>query len=519
MIKIEVSNWKIEFSKKQLIYLGLIFLVYFLTRIFNLTKLPVFCDEGIYIRWSQIMRTNANLRFVSLQDGKQPLFMWLTIPFLKIFSDPLFAGRMVSVVSGFFTLIGVFSLPIIISFIKKEKLNNLNLGLIAGFLYLISPFNLFFNRMALVDGLLSAFGIWALNFSLLLGKLKRLDTAMILGMVLGGGLLTKSPAVFFIGLAVVTVLILLIGRDKSRLIPTIILLAISLFIAFMIYNILRLSGQFHMLSMRNQDYIRTYNEIYGDPFKHTFSLFGDISRYYWYYLTPPLVIIGLIGLIKKIYNDKRLVFFILFLWWFGPLVAQALAAKTFTARYILFTVPVFLVFVGYGLSALYRVLRISEKTGTGLRLGLMTLLFFPAIIFNYNLLVSPTKANLPEDERRGYLEDWTAGYGIKEIGEYLKKLPSENEIVVGTEGFFGTLPNGLQIYVNDFKNITVIGTTYPVTEIPKSLEESAQAGNQTFLVVNKSRYKIEGDRSEKLDLIKSYEKPGGDKLLFLEVKN
>ncbi len=274
-----------------------------------------------------------------------------------------------------------------------------------------------------------------------------------------------------------------------------------------------------MLSMRNQDYIRTYSEIFDDPFKHTFSLFSDIIGYYWHYLTPPLMVLGLVGLIKKFLDNKRLLSLILIIWWLGPLLTQALVAKSFTARYILFTVPVFLVFVSYGLSALYRVMTSQKKRAMKLVWVLLILLFFPAIIFNYYLLVSPTKANLPEDERRGYLEDWTAGYGIEEIGKYLKNISPETKIVVGTEGFFGTLPNGLQIYVNDFKNITVIGTTYPVKEIPESLVESAQSGNKTFLVVNKSRYKIEEAEAERLHLVDKFDKPGGDQLLFFEVIN
>ena len=85
--------------------LAIIFL-YFLLRVPNLTKIPVFVDEAIYIRWAQVMQNEPTLRFLPLSDGKQPLFMWLIIPALKVFSDPLVAGRMVSVLAGFGTLVG-----------------------------------------------------------------------------------------------------------------------------------------------------------------------------------------------------------------------------------------------------------------------------------------------------------------------------------------------------------------------------------------------------------------------------
>ena len=79
---------------------SLVLLLGLLLRVINLTILPVFADEAIYIRWAQVMRAESTLRFLPLSDGKQPLFMWVVIPFLKLFSDPLVAGRLVSVFTG-----------------------------------------------------------------------------------------------------------------------------------------------------------------------------------------------------------------------------------------------------------------------------------------------------------------------------------------------------------------------------------------------------------------------------------
>src|SRR3990170_7795526 len=76
-------------------------------RVYNLNSLPVFGDEAIYLRWAQVMRADSSLRFLPLSDGKQPLFMWFVIPLFKVFSDPLFAGRAVSVISGVLTFLGV----------------------------------------------------------------------------------------------------------------------------------------------------------------------------------------------------------------------------------------------------------------------------------------------------------------------------------------------------------------------------------------------------------------------------
>jgi len=65
------------------------------------------------------MRAVQSLRFLPLSDGKQPLFMWLIIPFLKFLKDPLIAGRMVSVLAGFGSMIGVGLLSYLL--FKKKK--------------------------------------------------------------------------------------------------------------------------------------------------------------------------------------------------------------------------------------------------------------------------------------------------------------------------------------------------------------------------------------------------------------
>src|SRR3989344_4563676 len=68
----------------KLIIIGLfILLLASALRIWNLTSWPIFADESIYIRWSQVMRAEPSLRFLPLSDGKQPLYMWATTPFLK----------------------------------------------------------------------------------------------------------------------------------------------------------------------------------------------------------------------------------------------------------------------------------------------------------------------------------------------------------------------------------------------------------------------------------------------------
>src|SRR5665648_937596 len=88
-----------------LIFISVLFLV---SRIWNLNSMPIFGDEAIYIRWSQIIKSVDTLRFIPLTDGKQPLFMWLNAFTLRFVSDPLLSGRLISVFSGLGSLIVLY---------------------------------------------------------------------------------------------------------------------------------------------------------------------------------------------------------------------------------------------------------------------------------------------------------------------------------------------------------------------------------------------------------------------------
>src|SRR3990167_3454130 len=104
----------------------------FITRVINLLKTPIFTDEAIYIRWAQIGLQDPAHRYISLTDGKQPLMTWATYPFLRLFEDPLIAGRLVSVLSG--------CLAVACLYLISKTLFNRKTAVFSVLLYTISPF-------------------------------------------------------------------------------------------------------------------------------------------------------------------------------------------------------------------------------------------------------------------------------------------------------------------------------------------------------------------------------------------
>lgn len=497
---------------------GLLILIFAIgARLYHLNLLPVFVDEAIYIRWSQIMGAEPTLRFLPLSDGKQPLFMWILMFYVRSLADPLFAGRILSVASGAGTLLGIFGVSYLL-------FKNKSVSIISTFIWAVSPFSFFFDRLALVDAMLAMFGIWILFFGILTSKTQRLDMAMITGFLLGCGMLTKSPAIFFLLLIPTTWLLIKKPKQLLNLIP---LFVITLAVGYGMYNILRLGPNFNLVGSRNQDYVLPIAHIFTNFDDPLIPHLKDIFRDWFPTMGPwPIMVMGVLGLAlswKKHWREKL----ILIAWWLGPLFAQAEYAKVFTARYILYTMPAFFILTASAVLTKNKIINIFYF----IFFGVFILI---SLNFDWNLLVSPDRANLPRSERSGYLEEWTAGDGIKEIAEYLKSEEQNNpneKIVVGTEGYFGTLPDGLQMYLNNNPKIIVIGVGLDIEEIPNSLMESRQAGNKTYLVINKSRFKGDPDKIG-LKLIADYPKtPRRDKkskeyvvkgpqevLLFFELK-
>ncbi len=469
-------DFLVRHRKKILIFTVLV-AAYFILRLPNLTLQPIFADEAIYIRWAQVMRAESTLRFLPLSDGKTPLFMWAMIPLLKFIHDPLLAGRFLSVIAGFFTLLGVFFL--------SKRVFNIRTAFWASLLYVIVPYTVFFDRMALVDSMLAAFTIWIVYFAIVLVSNLRLDISMILGYLLGGAILTKTPGM--INLFLLPFAIVAFNRKKvgkHTLLNLLIVWVVAIIIALAMYNILRLGPNFHLLSSRNSDYIFSPLELAGRPLDPFIPHFHDIADWFPKLLTWPILLcivmgIGylLYGLWQQSFQGALLYGVVVLIWAFIPLLLNMAFLRTFTARYLLTSIPLLLILAGFGVTKLLP--RLAYIKRLPIILMLIVLLPLP-LYFDYFLLTSPGDAPLPKEERKGYFEDWTAGYGFSDIAKFLIEKSQNHKVVLGTAGFFGTLPDGIQIYLDKSK-ISIVGSGATIS----AQIRNAAKDNKTYFIGNK----------------------------------
>ena len=484
-------------KKDYLKFLGafcLVLAVFGLTRFFNLNRLPIFCDEAIYLRWAQIANNDASFRFISLTDGKQPMQTWLTLPLLRLIEDPLIAGRVLSAMAGFsLLLVGIL---VAFSFFKDKK----NIYFLM-FLMAFCPYLIFFDRMALAESLLTLFAFGAFLFSFLLAKNPRLDIALLAGLWIGAGFLVKSQMLIFLLLFPLGAIFIFQkeGFKLSKPLAKYLLFFLMIIImVFLIYNIQRLSPWMYRIQQKNSDFVVPLSEALANLKRFGYNFYLSI-QWFWSYLTPPVFIVSLLGLILLTKNNFWQGLY-LSAWIFVPALGEAFIARFFTSRYLSFLTPFFLLSAAYFFVKIYQVLTaiIGKK-----KIVFFLLLFLIWPIYNINLLLTNPEDFPFTSTDKDYIEGWTAGYGVKETADYLKQIARKEKVVVGTEGTFGLLSQGLEIYLMGEENITVKGY-YPLPSLPpQELQEAVQAGKKVYFLVNNTP----GDfAKEKFVLKKEYAK-------------
>ncbi len=461
-----MKNFIPRLQRRDFFLLSLLVLGYLFITTLNLTKLPIFVDEALYLRWAQIAWHDASWRFISLTDGKQPLYIWFVIPFMKLIANPLVAGRLASVVAGLGTVLGGWYLGWLVKDKKTAYFTALAL--------ILSPFLFFYYRFGTMESLLTATGIWVLNFSILLAKTNRLDIALLLGMVTGLSLLVKSSALFYFLLMPATYLLVVTRKNlfSRQTFKYFFLVGVAAILAQTINNIQRLSPWMHMIQQKNAFFVVPYSEIFKNP-SRIFNNFHDIFRWHFRYTSIPVFITALFGIGLMLSRSPRMALLLL-LWLVGPLTGTALIARLFAPRYISFITPYLLIFSAYFLANLKKYLSLATVLTFIVPAFLISKLIFDPIHFPF----------VSVDE--GYVNGWSAGNGTKQIARFFieKDKLSSKPITVFTEGTFGILPHGLELYTDGkVHHLRIIGI-YPLNKIPpQRVLKTAEAG-PTYLILN-----------------------------------
>lgn len=486
---------------------SLIVVLYLATHLPGLTKLPVFADEAIYIRWSQLIIDDwQRYLFFPMNDGKTPLPFWAMVPFQFLVSDQLLAGRLVSVLVG---LAQLFAMAWLLKLLGgRTKTQWLGMVMVA-----VLPFWFFHHRMALTDSWLalwltlataSCIQLTQTALPLLAKKPTPLPSVIrsllnvqvatwlgIAGLCIGLAFWSKLPAVLLLpALPFLSLVPKKTSWFQKSVLASLIIGAIGLGIG--VFGSLRLHPAFGQLFSRGGDFLYPFSEVLlGGKWQLTLISWPNYIWYFLSYLTFTVLILNLIGPFLVQFKRQQLWLLFAALTFAGPIMLFGIVVFP---RY-LFPAAIFLT-----ASATLAIQEISDWSHNRARFQvrssallvlvlLLANMFGSAGIFISHALTNPDQLPLVSSDQEQYLGEWSSGHGITESVDLIQSLSQDQTLAVATEGYFGTLPDGVLLYFHrqNVDNLMIEGISQPVQSIPEEFVLKAQEFDQAILIVNSHR--------------------------------
>ncbi len=429
---------------------------YWATRVVNLTLLPIFNDEANYLHWATLMNRDSSNLWISLKvDNVKPLSLWLIALIVKLFNDPLVAGRSVSVLAGFFSLIGIYLIT--------SRVHSQRAALAGTLFYLVSPYHLFFDRLVHKASLLNCFFVWVIWFTVQMfyGEKKITEKYYLpMGVVLGLSLLTESTAVLFVFIPLLCKLCFFKDTNLPTWKPLIIASMVGVVIGGFPYLYLySTDNSFHV----NNIFIPSGNGLsqlgvttllMGMPAK-VIRVASGVMGYFWVYLTWPVLLLAVGGFIQQVKHKSRFVI-VLSAYFILPMIALMGTAGTGFTRYYLFCSTPLLIWAALGLAEFVGLLNLFFARPITYFSGVVLfLILLPAATFDYKILTHPESAPLVDSDRSQYVTSEFSGYGIPEAVNYFKALAKEKKISLFVSSNWGTPEDAMSIYLDGYPNINV----------------------------------------------------------------
>ncbi len=495
------SNW-------AFLAVGVLYLV---THVVSLTLLPVFADEAIYIRWAQLIVDDPlRYAFFALNDGKTPLFIWLLTPFQLLSIDQVLSARLVSVAIG---LIQVGAIGWLTKILGGKRWSIL----LAMILTTTLPFWYFHHRLALIDSLL----VLTLTF-VWIGIVKcttkdHFSWRWVLwsGLWLGAALWTKVPAILVLP-TFITAYLVLPAWKRDRLIRLSLHLAGVSALGLGLFAAMKFVPGFGQLFSRGSDFLYPVSDVLNGAWRQTLPNFPTYIGYFIAYLSLPLLTFILGGLFLPAHKRAIHMLFWSSVLFLLPitLLGKVVYPRYFMPMAIWLTVAGTLSIQSY-VTAFITPLRADKKTSMGKLLlsGIILILMVANMLagsgtFIGLALINPNALPLVAADKAQYLTEWSSGHGLIQTAALINSMRQNGTIAVATEGYFGTLPDGLTLYFHrrPVDGIFIDGIGQPVQRIPDEFKTRARAYQQSMLVVNSNRMLMKLDPDL---LIIQYCRPAG----------
>lgn len=503
-----MNSYMFAFQKKRISFfqLALILLggLYIVSRLVNLEMLPITNDEANYLYWAKIIATTNKHWFIILTAGKPVLPHWLMVVFIKLLpaAHYLAAGRLESVVGGAIGMVGIFKFS---QFLFKNR----RISLIATMLFVLNPFILFYDRLALFDSLLSSMLIWATYFCFKTASNLRYKTALLWGIFLGLAFQSKPTAILFFVLLPICFLILrrpVLENIKRK----INLLLISGLVSQIIHFSLIVSRGFWDYLPRSLD----YHPSSGTSLQQYIALFNKnlIDTFNWIipYYTLPFFVIGILGFVI-LYRKSKQRFLVISVLYLIPILIFCLFGRIYFPRYFLFTTPYFLIATALAMSKVATKWERSLKTFV-----LFIFILMPQIFFDFAIVANPPSAPLPTIEQWQYITGYPSSYGFDPLYEMIGKQLAKGPVVLVVHGGFSHYPNAFRLKFYGNNNLRV----FEGQDIHQLLMQHPQSKTSAKVLVvlhddDDNNHLVSSYNLTQLRIITVGRKPGGRNNVYL----
>jgi hypothetical protein len=104
---------------------------------------------------------------------------------------------------------------------------------------------------------------------------------------------------------------------------------------------------------------------------------------------------------------------------------------------------------------------------------IVVFVFYPALV-SFQFAANPVFAAIADSDRNQYVNNWSAGWGVKESVAFFKQKAKTQKIFIATEGTFGLMPETMEMYLVQNPNVKIKGY-WPIENIlPKEALDYAK---------------------------------------------
>lgn len=427
--------------KKVAVLSYLVFFIFlFITYAYflNITKIPLFSDETLYLSLADYCCVSGFNYLMPVEKSIMPVVPYLISPLMSIKEfNILWSARSMMVFTNLLSATVVF-------LIAKKLFPKYSQALLVSIIYLLLPVNFLNSRLVLLEPITNLFMLLltysALNFSKLLSQKARIIRKQVLinsfmfFLFLILSFLAKPISLIILpAILVIPLLNLSYPTDKSLYLKhiyiyflTLLLIFISLVILpvllvyldnFSIYLLNPQTSSFLTQIKTNFYKALVWSKVYFNPFIILYCFFAGL-----YFL----------------YKKKLTVIWLAF--WVGSiLIIEIVIGKNFFPRHLYYlSAPVSLL-IAY---LTYLLAKLSNKF---FKIVLIIFLVVNLIFYSfvdYQIIVDPKNAPLALEDKFQLYQDWTSGLGLEAVGNYFDKNNIKGVLVVGDEpNLYWGLPN------------------------------------------------------------------------------